>query len=72
MTSTTVIVDETAADLPRNLMTAEAAALLRITPRHVRRLLACGELKGWQHKPGGPLLIPKRFVLDYIEARLGG
>ena len=70
MIADSVIVDELAAELPSFLKVSEAAELLRIHPRHVRRLTKAGALEAWQHKPGGPLLIPKRSILGYIEARL--
>lgn len=72
MISATVIVDELATDLPHFLTTNEVATLLRITRRHVYRLVASRELVALTDKPGTPLRIPKRVVLDYIEARLGG
>jgi excisionase family DNA binding protein len=71
MIAGSVIVDELAAELPTFLKVDEAAKLLRIHPRHVRRLTTSDELEGaWQRRPGGPILIPKRSILGYIEARL--
>jgi len=70
MTPAKDIVAELAVELPRFLTTNEAADLLRITRRHVYRLVDSGELTKFQHKPGGPLRIPRQRVLDYIEERL--
>jgi excisionase family DNA binding protein len=72
VTPTAVIVDEIAADLPPLLKTNEVATLLRITRRHVYRLVASRELRPLSDKRGAPLRIPKRDVLNYIESRLGG
>lgn len=49
------------------LTVAEAAEALRMSERHVRRLIAKGEIVAFQNKPGGRVLIPSESIMAYLR-----
>jgi excisionase family DNA binding protein len=54
-------------DTPIYLTTAQAAAILEVTPARVRQLVSAGELRGQHH--GRDLLITRADLDDYLPRR---